>query len=125
MPKITHPVDLAWTPDVEASIEAFGNRARVEIIRYLKGSGPVPRGDIVDAVSASEASVAQHLIALEKTGAITVDIVQGRRHGRSPRYSVAENRIKELLAAHQDYLLNRPPNLPQDARQYPDLGNQR
>ncbi|WP_113716842.1 ArsR/SmtB family transcription factor [Arthrobacter dokdonensis] len=112
MPKITHPVDLAWTADVEASMETFGNRARLEIIRYLEGSGPVPRGDIVDAVSASEASVAQHLIALEKTGAIVVDIVQGRRHGRSPRYSVAENRIKELLDAHQDYLLNRRPTLP-------------
>ncbi|WP_113718118.1 ArsR/SmtB family transcription factor [Arthrobacter dokdonensis] len=124
MPKITHPVDLAWTADVEASMETFGNRARLEIIRYLEGSGPVPRGDIVDAVSASEASVAQHLIALEKTGAIVVDIVQGRRHGRSPRYSVAENRIKELLAAHQDYLLNRRPALPQGAGQYPDPGIQ-
>ncbi|WP_269939239.1 ArsR/SmtB family transcription factor [Arthrobacter sp. HY1533] len=124
MPRITHPVDMAWTSNVEAAIEAFGNRGRNEIIRYLEGSGPVPRGDIVDAVSASEASVAQHLIALEKTGAIVVDIAQGRRHGRSPRYSVDETRIKELLGAHQDYLLNRRPLLPQAAEQYPDPGIQ-
>lgn len=107
MPKIMHPVDLAWTSDVEAAIETFGNRGRNEIIRFLEGTGPVPRGDIVEAVSASEASVAQHLIALEKTGAIVVDIVPGRRHGRSPRYSVDEARIKELLDAQQGYLLNR------------------
>lgn len=107
MPKITHPVDFAWTSDVEAAFETFGNRGRTEIIRYLEGNGPVPRGDIVDAVSASEASVAQHLIALEKTGAIIVDIVQGRRHGRSPRYSVNDDRITVLLEVHRDYLLNR------------------
>ena len=107
MPKITHPVDLAWTSEVEAAIETFGNRGRNEIIRYLEGSGPVPRGDIVEAVSASEASVAEHLIALEKTGAVLVDIVQGRRHGRSPRYSVDDDRITVLLEAHQDYLRNR------------------
>lgn len=116
MPKITHPVDLAWTSDVEAYIEAFGNRGRNEIIRFLEEHGPVPRGDIVDAVSAGEASVAQHLLALEKTGVLIVDIVQGRRHGRSPRYSVDDHRITVLLAAHQDYLRNHQQSLPQEAR---------
>lgn len=124
MPRIMHPVDIAWTSNVEAAMEAFGNRGRSEIIRYLEGSGPVPRGDIVEAVSASEASVAQHLIALEKTGAIIVDIVQGRRHGRSPRYTLDEARIKELLGAQQDYLLNRQLSLPEAAEQNPDPGNQ-
>ncbi len=117
MPKITHPVDLAWTNDVEAYVETFGNRGRNEIIRYLEEHGPVPRGDIVDAVSAGEASVAQHLIALEKTGAIVVDIVQGRRHGRSPRYSVDYDRITVLLEAHQDYLHHRPQPQPQEAKE--------
>lgn len=124
MPRIMHPVDIAWTSNVEAAMEAFGNRGRSEIIRYLEGSGPVPRGDIVEAVSSSEASVAQHLIALEKTGAVVVDIVQGRRHGRSPRYTLDEARIKELLVAQQDYLTNRPLPLPQAAEQHPDPGNQ-
>lgn len=124
MPRIMHPVDMAWTSNVEAAMEAFGNRGRSEIIRYLEGSGPVPRGDIVEAVSSSEASVAQHLIALEKTGAIVVDIVQGRRHGRSPRYSLDVVRIQELILAQQDYLMNRPMPLPQAAGQHPDPGNQ-
>lgn len=118
MPKITHPVDLAWTSDVEASIEAFGNRGRNEIIRFLEEHGPVPRGDIVDAVSAGEASVAQHLLALEKTGVIIVDIAQGRRHGRSPRYSVDDDRITVLLEAHQDYLRNRRQPLSPDAGEH-------
>ena len=107
MPRITHPEDPAWTCDLEAAISAFGNRGHNEIIRYLNMNGPVPRGDIVDAVSASEASVAQYLIALEKTGVILVDVAPGRRHGRSPRYSVDDHRVTELLDALKDYLLNR------------------
>ncbi|NVM98408.1 helix-turn-helix transcriptional regulator [Arthrobacter sp. SDTb3-6] len=124
MPRIMHPVDMAWTSNVEAAFETFGNRGRSEIIRYLEGNRPVPRGDIVEAVSSSEASVAEHLIALEKTGAVVVDIVQGRRHGRSPRYTLDEARIKELLGAQQDYLLNRQLSLPEAAEQNPDPGNQ-
>lgn len=65
MPKILNPKDPTWTVDLEAAMVAFGNRAHNEIIRYLDGHGPVRRGDIVEAVSASEASVAQHLVTLE------------------------------------------------------------
>ncbi|HSN36334.1 MAG TPA: ArsR family transcriptional regulator [Arthrobacter sp.] len=80
-------------------------RARNEILRYLSAHGPATRGDIVTAVSAGEPSVAKHLIALEESGAIVVDLEPGRRHGRSPRYSANLARIKELLAAHLQYLL--------------------
>ena len=106
MPKIVHPEDPAWTADVEAAVRSFSNRGHNEIIRYLNAHGPVPRGDIVDAVSPSEASIAQHLIALEKTGVIVVDVVPGLRHGRAPRYSVDCHRIKELFEALKGYLLN-------------------
>lgn len=106
MPKIVNPKDPAWTGDMEAAMVAFGNRAHNEIIRYLNGHGPVRRGDIVDSVSASEASVALHLITLEDSGVIVVDTVRGQRHGRAPRYSVDPDRVKELMAALRDYLLN-------------------
>ena len=107
MPRITQPEDEAWSPDVEAAIATFGNRSRNEILRFLAANGPSTRGDIVDAVSATEPSVAKHLLALEETGAVRADLEPGRRHGRSPRYSVDEARVKALLAAHLDYLLNR------------------
>ena len=106
MPKILHPKDPAWTGDLEAAMVAFSNRAHNQIIRYLTGHGPVRRGDIVEAVSASEASVALHLITLEDSGVIVVDTVLGQRHGRAPRYSVDDQRVNELLATLQDYLLN-------------------
>lgn len=107
MPKIVNPKDPAWTGDLEAAMVAFGNRAHNEIIRYLNGHGPVRRGDIVESVSASEASVALHLIVLEDSGVIIVDTLRGQRHGRAPRYSVDEQRINELLGTLRDYLLNR------------------
>ncbi|MDD0858403.1 helix-turn-helix transcriptional regulator [Arthrobacter alpinus] len=107
MPKIVHPKDPAWTADLEAAMVAFGNRGHNEIIRYLNEHGPVRRGDIVEAVSASEASVALHLITLEDSGVIIVDTVRGQRHGRAPRYSVDDQRVKELLEGLRDYLLNR------------------
>lgn len=105
MPRITQPHDEAWSNDVEAAVATFGNRSRNEILRYLSVHGPATRGDIVAAVSAGEPSVAKHLLALEETGAIAVDLDPGRRHGRSPRYSANPERIKKLLAAHLQYLL--------------------
>jgi ArsR family transcriptional regulator len=107
MPRISQPQDEAWTPDVEAAIATFGNRSRNEVLRYLSAHGPATRGDIVAAVSVGDPSVAKHLLVLEDTGAITVDVEPGRRHGRAPRYSVNEDRLKELLAAHLRYLLGQ------------------
>ena len=105
MPRITQPHDDAWSAEVEAAVATFDNRARNEILRYLSAHGPATRGDIVAAVSAGEPSVAKHLLALEDAGAVVVDVEPGRRHGRSPRYSANPARIRELLAAHLEYLL--------------------
>ncbi|WP_035748979.1 ArsR/SmtB family transcription factor [Arthrobacter sp. 35W] len=105
MPRITHPGDEAWSSDVEAAVATFGNRGRNEILRFLAAHGPASRGDIVAAVSSGEPSVAKHLLALEAAGVVTADVEPGRRHGRSPRYSADQERIKELLAAHLRYLL--------------------
>ena len=105
MPRITQPHDDAWSAEVEAAVATFGNRARNEILRFLSAHGPATRGDIVAAVSAGEPSVAKHLLALEDAGAVVVDVEPGRRHGRSPRYSANPVRIRELLAAHLEYLL--------------------
>lgn len=105
MPRLTHPDDDAWSADVEAAVATFGNRTRNEILRYLTAHGPASRGDIVEAVSAGGPSVAKHLLALEEAGAVRADVAAGRRHGRSPRYTADEERIKELLAAHLRYLL--------------------
>ena len=85
MPRITQPHDAAWSADVEAAVATFGNRSRNEILRYLSAHGPATRGDIVDAVSAGEPSVATHLLALAESGAIVRAVEPGRRHGRPTR----------------------------------------
>ena len=109
MPRITHPVTLDWSHEVELAVATFGNRSRNEIIRYLLENGPVARGDIVANVGASEASVAKHLLLLEEAGAVSADVEPGRRHGRAPRYSVNPERVKALLEAHLRYLTDPTP----------------
>lgn len=105
MPKrIVYPADSARTADVDSARGMIGNWGRIEIIRYLNRHGPARRGDIVDAVTASEASVAKHLIWLENSGVIIVDTLRGQRHGRAPRYSTDVIRVKELMETFGDYL---------------------
>lgn len=104
MPRETHPAVKDWPPEAEVAMTTFGNRTRNEMIRYLLEHGPQPRGEIVDNVDASEASVAKHLVVLEDAGVIGADVEPGRRHGRAPRYSVNPERIKALLEAHLRYL---------------------
>ena len=74
MPHITQPDDDKWSPEIEAAVATFGNRARNEILRYLAHHSPATRGDIVAAVSSEAPSVAKHLIVLEETGVIKVDV---------------------------------------------------
>lgn len=107
MPHITQPDDAEWSPEIEAAVATFGNRARNEILRYLAHHSPATRGDIVAAVSSEAPSVAKHLIILEETGVITADREPGQRHGRAPRYSTNKARIRELMAAHRRYLLDQ------------------
>lgn len=106
MPHITQPEDAQWSPDIEAAVATFGNRARNEILRYLAHHSPATRGDIVAAVSSEAPSVAKHLLVLEEAGVIKADVEPGQRHGKAPRYSTNKARIRELMAAHRRYLLD-------------------
>ena len=104
MPHITQPADADWSPEIEAAVATFGNRARNEILRYLAHHSPATRGDIVAAVSSEAPSVAKHLIILEEAGVITADREPGQRHGRAPRYSTNKARVREKLADQRRYL---------------------
>ena len=106
MPHITQPEGAEWSPEIEAAIASFGNRARNEILRYLAHHSPATRGDIVAAVSSEAPSVAKHLIILEEAGVISADLEPGQRHGKAPRYSSNKARIRELMAVHRRYLLD-------------------
>lgn len=102
-----HPTAPDWSHEVELAVATLGNRSRSEIIRYLIENGPVARGDIVANVGASEPSIAKHLLVLEDAGAVIVDVAPGRRHGRAPRYSANQDRVRALLDAHLRYLMGQ------------------
>jgi ArsR family transcriptional regulator len=106
MPKLVRPQDQS--ADVDAAISAFGNRARSTIVRYLASRGDVGalRADIAEDTQMAIPTLSKHLRALEELGVIQGNIEPDHRRGRSVAYRANKERIQQLLAAHQDYMLN-------------------
>ena len=97
MPRYVRP---AHDQIVEAAIDAFGNRARVAILSYVREHGPCTRGDIASALSIAPPTISNHLAALEAAGLI--HSAPPREHAKSGqwlRYSVAPERVTELYKA--------------------------
>lgn len=106
MPRLVRPEDQS--ADVDAAISAFGNRARSTIVRYLASRGEVGalRADIAEATQMAIPTLSKHLRALEELGVIQGNIEQDHRRGRSVAYRADQERIRELFAVHQAYMLN-------------------
>lgn len=97
MPRYVRP---AHDEDVEAAIEAFGNRARVAILSYVRLHGPCTRGDIAAALSIAPPTTSNHLAALETAGLIVSAPTRDQaKNGQWVRYSVVPARITELYEA--------------------------
>jgi ArsR family transcriptional regulator len=106
MPKLVRPEDQP--ADVDAAISAFGNRARSTILRYLtsRGDRGALRADIAEDTHMAIPTLSKHLRALEDLGVVHGNIDPDHRRGRSVAYRANTQRIQQLLAAHQDYMLN-------------------
>lgn len=90
---------------VEAAIDAFGNRARVAILKHIRENGPCTRADIATALSITPPTVSNHLAALEETGLIETTPPRGAaRSGLWVRYTVVPERITELYVALGEFV---------------------
>jgi DNA-binding transcriptional ArsR family regulator len=69
MPRYVRP---AHDEFVEAAIDAFGNRARVAVLSYVRRQGPCTRGEIAAALSIAPPTTSNHLAALEAAGLISL-----------------------------------------------------
>lgn len=102
MPKIVRPSDQ---PEImDAYISAFGNRARITIIKYLQTNGPSLRIDIAKETDLPNPTLGHHLSELERVGVVKGDLPPEMRRGRTMRYSLDPQRIAELLAVPGDYI---------------------
>ena len=97
MPRYVRP---AHDEFVEAAIDAFGNRARVAILSYVRQHGPCTRGDIAAALSIAPPTTSNHLAALEAAGLIVSAPARDQaKSGQWVRYSVVPERVAELYEA--------------------------
>ena len=85
---------------VEAAIDAFGNRARVAILKHVRENGPCTRAEIATALDIAPPTTSNHLVALEAAGLIESTPPRSEaRNGQWVRYEVSAARIAELYVA--------------------------
>lgn len=90
---------------VEAAIDAFGNRARVAILRHVRENGPCTRADIAIALNMAPPTASNHLSALETAGLIESSPPRSEaRSGQWVRYTSVPDRITELYRALGEFL---------------------
>ena len=70
----------------------FANSTRLSILLLLARNGETKVGDLVEALSAPQPRVSDHLRCLSWCGYVTV-----RREGRNAYYSVTDQRVMEML----------------------------
>lgn len=97
MPRLVHPRN---GEQVDAAIDAFGNRVRVAILGYLRESGPCTRGELATALDVVPQTVSKHLVGLFDAELIIAtpplsQVVNGAR----VRYSVAPEIVEDLYQA--------------------------
>lgn len=94
MPRHLHPIG---TESAEAAIDAFGNRARVAVLAYIREHDACTRGEIAAALEIAPPTTSNHLAALETAGLITSTPPRSlAKSGQWVRYSVVPERITEL-----------------------------
>ena len=90
---------------VEAAIDAFGNRARVAILKHIRENGPCTRADVATALSIAPPTASNHLAALETAGIIESTPPRSEaRSGQWVRYTVIPERVTELYVALGEFL---------------------
>lgn len=107
MPKYVRPDDQP--AELEAFVAVFGNRARLSIVRYLEENGASLRVDIAEATQLANPTLGHHLAELERIGAINADLPPERRRGRTVRYSISGQRLRELMSAPEAYIFDATP----------------
>ena len=105
MPAATHaaPFTLSQAPTdaelVAKYFRALGDETRVRVLRLLDERGELTVGALVVELGLAQSKVSNHLACLRWCG-----FVDARRDGRHVLYSVADDRVRALLALAQRLL---------------------
>ena len=77
----------------------FANSTRLSILLLLARQGETKVGELVDALDAPQPRISDHLRCLAWCGYVRV-----RREGRNAYYSVADDRVMEILRLGEELL---------------------
>ena len=77
----------------------FANSTRLSILSLLVQRGEMKVGELVDELGAPQPRVSDHLRCLAWCG-----YVQVRREGRNAYYSVADDRVMQMLKLGEEFL---------------------
>jgi DNA-binding transcriptional ArsR family regulator len=80
--------------------DGFANATRLSILLLLSRRGEMCVGDLVEEVGAPQPRVSDHLRCLGRCG-----YVQVRREGRHAYYSIADDRVLEVLRLGESALI--------------------
>lgn len=105
MPKLFNPADPERPLDVEYATQLLGSRPRQVIVRYVVRHPGAWRSDLVSSIGLPAGSLSGHLHDLEHMGVLISDISKGERAGRSVRYYIDVDRVRQLMSAWGAYVL--------------------
>lgn len=92
--------DLA---DVAAVV---GSRNQLRVVEYLRENPAAYYSDILDGTDVPRGSLGRVLHELVERGVLTIDVQPEKRGtGRNFRYTVNENRVRQVLARLESILL--------------------
>lgn len=101
MPRLTQPPQMPG--EVADAIEVIGNRARTELLHQLAQHGPLTTTELAERIDAPRTSTHSHLVKLEAAGLVVADEQSGERAGRTVRWRVHQERVRELAEAWRAY----------------------
>ncbi len=92
---LDRPIDAESTRDALA--QAFGSRARLDLLAFLLSSGPSTRGQIAKELGLPGGTVYNHLRVLATIGVVHTDPPEAvKARGTRARWTVARGRLSEL-----------------------------
>jgi len=107
MPRLTTPPEMPR--EVAGAIETIGNRARTELLHQLGTCGPLTTTELADRIAAPRTSTHTHLVQLERAGLVVADEATGQRRGRTVRWSLNRQKVREAADAWSAYANGEPP----------------
>lgn len=93
-----------WPADLVAAQTAFGQVARLRIIRHLRLHGPSTRSEIVDGTLISAGVVGQCINKLKSLGLVVDSAASKHRPARDRTYALDGDRTDHLLQTMTSFI---------------------